>query len=208
MKSALIVEDHPVVRSMIKLVLRDEGFNRVYEATRGDEVFLLIREQQPDIVLLDLGLPGVAGLDILVRLKTEKARCRVVVFTSLEAQYYQERCMRAGAAAYVSKSKDLDDLKTAVHSVMSGYTYFTKLPSTSVSMGTLQRSEKELIDNLSNRELTILQYLARGAKNNEIAEIMHLSYKTVSTYKTRLIDKLNVSSLVHLRDFALRNQLI
>ncbi|MNP68478.1 Virulence factors putative positive transcription regulator BvgA [compost metagenome] len=116
--------------------------------------------------------------------------------------------MRAGAVAYVSKSKDLDDLKAAVNSVMAGYTYFAQTPSSSVAMGQLQRSEKQLIDKLSNRELTILQYLARGSKNLEIAEIMHLSYKTVSTYKTRLILKLNMSSSVHLRDFALRNHLI
>ena len=116
--------------------------------------------------------------------------------------------MRAGAAAYVSKSRSLEDLEAAVKSVMAGYTYFAQLDSISVSMGSLQRSEKELIDSLSNRELAILQHLARGSKNNEIAEIMHLSYKTVSTYKSRLIDKLNVRSLVLLRDFALRNHLI
>jgi len=75
-------------------------------------------------------------------------------------------------------------------------------------MGVLQRSEKELIDLLSNRELTILQYLAKGLSNKQIAEIMPLSFKTVSTYKTRLIEKINVKSLVHLRDFALRNGLI
>ncbi|MFY0728157.1 response regulator [Pseudomonas sp. NFX15] len=208
MKSALIVEDHPVVRSMIKLVLRGEGFKRLYEASRGDEVVALIRVHRPNVVLLDLGLPGVAGLDVMERIKAEDTTCRVVVFTSLEAQFYQERCMRAGAAAYVSKSKDLEDLKAAVNCVMAGYTYFTQLPSSSVAMGALQRSEKELIDKLSNRELTILQYLARGSKNLEIANIMHLSYKTVSTYKTRLTLKLNVSSSVHLRDFALRNHLI
>ena len=208
MKSALIVEDHPVVRSMIKLVLKGEGFERIYESSRGDEVLSLIREHKPDVVLLDLGLPGVAGLEVMDRIKNEKMQCRVVVFTSLEAQFYQDRCMRAGAVAYVSKSKDLDDLKAAVNSVMAGYTYFAQISSSSVSMGELQRSEKQLIEKLSNRELTILQYLARGSKNLEIAEIMHLSYKTVSTYKTRLTLKLNVSSSVHLRDFALRNHLI
>ncbi|KAB0494788.1 response regulator transcription factor [Pseudomonas vancouverensis] len=208
MKSALIVEDHPVVRSMIKLVLDGEGFKRLYEAARGDEVVALVRQHQPDIVLLDLGLPGVPGLDVLERIKAEKVRCKVVVFTALEAQFYQERCMRAGAAAYVSKSKNLDDLKAAVSTVLAGYTCFVQLPSTAVSMNALQRSEKQLIDLLSNRELTILQYLARGTSNTEIADLMHLSYKTVSTYKTRLVLKLNVSSLVHLRDFALRNHLI
>src|SRR5689334_23802708 len=115
MKSALIVEDHPVVRSMIKLVLKGEGFKRIYEASRGDQVLSLIREHQPDVVLLDLGLPGVAGLEVMDRIKAEDTRCRVVVFTSLEAQFYQDRCMRAGAVAYVSKSKDLDDLKGAVN---------------------------------------------------------------------------------------------
>lgn len=89
MKSALIAEDHPVVRSMIKLVLKGEGFKRIYEACRGDKVLTLIREHQPDVVLLDLGLPGVAGLEVMDRIKTEKMRCRVVVFTSLEAQFYQ-----------------------------------------------------------------------------------------------------------------------
>jgi two-component system response regulator EvgA len=208
MKSALIVDDHPVIRSMIKFVLRELGFKRIHEATRGDEVLSMFREHRPDVLLLDLGLPGLNGLDVLDRIKSEKTRCRVVVFTSLEACFYQERCMRAGAAAFVPKCKDLEDLKTAVKTVMAGYTCFVQLASSFVSGGALQRTEKELIDRLSNRELTILQYLARGSSNKEIADIMHLSFKTISTYKTRLIDKLNVSSLVHLRDFALRNQLI
>ena len=179
MKSALIVEDHPVVRSMIQLVLKGEGFKQVYEASRGDEVLALIREHRPDVVLLDLGLPGVAGLEVMDRIKAEQTRCRVVVFTSLEAQFYQDRCMRAGAVAYVSKSKDLDDLKAAVNCVMAGYTYFAQIPSSSVSMGELQRSEKQLIDRLSNRELTILQYLARGSKNLETVSYTHLTLPTI-----------------------------
>jgi two-component system response regulator EvgA len=116
--------------------------------------------------------------------------------------------MRAGASAYVSKSNDLQHLHKAVQAVMAGYSYFAKLPSSSVSLNSLQRSEKDLIDKLSDRELTIFQYLARGMSNKAIAEIMNLSHKTVSTYKTRTIEKLNVESPVHLRDFALRNHLI
>jgi two-component system response regulator EvgA len=91
---------------------------------------------------------------------------------------------------------------------MAGYSYFARLPSSSVLLNSLQRSEKELIDKLSDRELTIFQYLARGLSNKAIAEIMNLSHKTVSTYKTRTIEKLNVESPVHLRDFAMRNHLI
>jgi two-component system response regulator EvgA len=89
---------------------------------------------------------------------------------------------------------------------MAGYTYFSQLLSR--PMNPLQHSEKKLIDTLSNRELTILQYLARGFSNKAIAEAMNLSHKTVSTYKTRLVIKLGVVAAVHLRDFAIRNNLI
>ena len=114
--------------------------------------------------------------------------------------------MRAGALAYVSKTNNLSQLHKAIQAVMVGYTYFMQLSA--VLLDTVQHSEKQMIDNLSNRELTILQCLARGIKNKEIAERMHLSHKTVSTYKTRLIEKLRQGSAVHLREFAIRNHLI
>ena len=116
--------------------------------------------------------------------------------------------MRAGAVAYVSKTNDLQHLHKAIHAVRAGYSYFIQLRSSSVSMSALERSEKEMIDKLSDRELTIFQHLARGKGNKDIAELMNLSHKTVSTYKTRVVEKLNVESKVHLRDFAKRNHLI
>ncbi|MNZ94420.1 Virulence factors putative positive transcription regulator BvgA [compost metagenome] len=116
--------------------------------------------------------------------------------------------MRGGAMGFVEKSNDLDELCKAVKALMSGYTYFPRLDTSSVNQSLLQMDEQKMIDRLSDRELTIFQHLARGSSNKEIAERMHLSHKTVSTYKTRLIEKLNVKSLVHLRDFAQRNHLI
>lgn len=208
MKSALIVDDHPVIRSAVKIVLQLEGYKRIYEASSGNEVLPMIREHKPELVVLDLNIPSLDGLDVLARIQAGEVRCRIVVFTSQEPMFYQDRCMRAGAAAYVAKTNDLQHLHKAVHAVMRGYTYFTQLPSSSVSLSMLQRSEKQMIDNLSDRELTIFQHLARGVSNKVIAEIMHLSHKTVSTYKTRLIGKLNVESSVHLRDLARRNHLI
>ena len=208
MKSALIVDDHPVIRRAVEIVLKLEGYKRIYEASSGNEVLPMIREHKPELVVLDLNIPSLDGLDVLARIQAGEVRCRIVVFTSQEPMFYQDRCMRAGAAAYVAKTNDLQHLHKAVHAVMRGYTYFTQLPSSSVSLSMLQRSEKQMIDNLSDRELTIFQHLARGVSNKVIAEIMHLSHKTVSTYKTRLIGKLNVESSVHLRDLARRNHLI
>jgi two-component system response regulator EvgA len=168
----------------------------------------MIREHKPELVILDLIMPSLDGLEVLARIQSGDVPCRVVVFTSQEGLFYQGRCMCAGAVAYVSKANDLEHLHKAVQAVMAGYSYFARLPSSSVLLNSLQRSEKELIDKLSDRELTIFQYLARGLSNKAIAEIMNLSHKTVSTYKTRTIEKLNVESPVHLRDFAMRNHLI
>jgi two-component system response regulator EvgA len=206
MKSALIVDDHPVVRTAVKIVLVNEGFERIYEASSGSEALSMIREHSPTLVVLDLVMSEGDGLDLLERIKASDLSCLVLVFTSLDPLFFQERCMRAGAMAYVAKTRSLQQLQKAVHAVMAGYAFFAWLPVG--SQDPRQRSEKEMIDKLSNRELTILRYLAQGMSNKAIAELMHLSHKTVSTYKTRLIEKLGVNAAVHLRDFAKRNKLI
>lgn len=208
MKKVLIADDHPVVRAAVKILLKQEGFQEIYEVSSGNEVMSAIREHKPDLVVLDLCMPGLDGLGVLGRIRASEEQCRVVVFTSQGEAFYQDRCMNAGALAYVSKSNDLEHLQKAIQAVMAGYTYFAKLSSSSVSLNALQRSEKQRIDKLSDRELTIFKHLAQGMGNKAIAATMNLSHKTVSTYKTRLIEKLNVDSAVHLRELAQRYGLI
>ena len=206
MKKALLVDDHPVVSAAVRIVLEPEGFKLIYEAFNVGEALSILREHAVDLVILDLVMPGGDGLDVLERIKASDLSCRVLVFSSLDPLFFQDRCMRAGAMAYVAKTNDLSQLQKAVHAVMTGYTYFAQLPSG--PQDSLQSSEKQMIDKLSNREMSILQYLARGMSNKVIGELMHLSHKTVSTYKTRLVEKLGVNAAVHLRDFAKRNRLI
>lgn len=207
MKSALIVDDHPVVRAAVRIVLQTEGFKDIHEVSNGSEVVPLIREYKPQLVVLDLRLPTIEGLDVLARIKANDLDCRVLIFTSHEAMFYQERCIRAGAMAYVTKTNQLQQLHKAIQAVMSGYTYFTSLPDSANTLNTVQLTEKQMIDQLSDRELSIFRQLAQGKANKAIAEDMHLSHKTISTYKTRTMQKLGLSSVVHLRDFAKRNQL-
>lgn len=208
MKSALVVEDHPVVCAAVRIVLQAEGFKVIHETSSGLEVLALIRQHQPDLLILDLNLPGLDGLEVLARIKANDLNCRVLIFTSREARFYQERCLRAGAMAFVPKTNQLEQLHKAIQALMSGYTYFTALPDQAHSSNSLQYTEKQLIDQLSDRELSIFVQLGLGKSNKSIAEDMHLSHKTVSTYKTRLMTKLGVASAVHLRDFAKRNHLI
>ncbi|WP_347901152.1 response regulator transcription factor [Pseudomonas purpurea] len=208
MSSVLIVDDHPVIRAAVKMVLEQERFTVILEASTGVEAVQMIREHSPDLVILDLDIPNLDGLDVLSRIKASGASNRVLVFTAKAAQFYVSRCMREGALGYIAKTNDLQELRKAVQAIMNNYSYFPRLPESSVSMNDVQRSELQMIESLSDRELSIFQCLARGSSNKDIAEAMLLSHKTVSTYKTRLIEKLNVKSLVHLRDFAKRNQLI
>ncbi|MBC3273019.1 response regulator transcription factor [Pseudomonas sp. SWRI81] len=207
MKSALIVDDHPVVCAAVRIVLQAEGFKEIYEASNGNEVVSLIREYAPQLVILDLHLPVFDGLEVMARIKTTGLDCRIVVFSSYDPLFYQERCQRAGAMAYVTKTNQLQQLHEAIRAVMSGYTFFSSLPDGHAS-SIAQRSEKDLIDRLSDRELSIFLQLSQGKTNKTIAEGMHLSHKTVSTYKKRLMQKLGLNSVVHLREFALRNHLI
>lgn len=207
-KSGGVADDHPVVRTAVKMLLARAGYHQVHEVSNGAEVMTMLLAHRPEVLVLDLNMPKVDGLGVLQRIQCSDIRCPVIVFTSLSRMFYQERCMRAGASAYVSKSNDLQHLEKALAAVKAGYTYFEQLPSSSVSMSLVQRSEKELIQKLSDREMTIFRYLASGVSNKEIAAIMNLSHKTVSTYKTRLTLKLNVVSAVHLRDLAQRHDLI
>ena len=207
-ESALIVDDHPVVCAAIKIVLKNEGFNEVQETSSGLEVLAMIRQHQPDLVILDLNLPGLDGLEVLARIKANNLDCRVLVFTSRDARFYQDRCLRAGAMAFVPKTNQLEQLHKAIQALRAGYTYFKALPDQFRPSNNLQLTEKQQIDQLSDRELSICVKLAQGQTNKAIAEDMHLSHKTVSTYKTRLMTKLDVGSAVRLRDFAKRNHLI
>jgi two-component system response regulator EvgA len=183
-------------------------FQTILESSNGVEALQMIREHSPKLVVLDLNMPKLGGLELLSRLQRDQLSSMVLVFTSSEPRFYVERCMRVGALGFVAKTNDLQELSRAVKALMSGHMYFPRLDTSSVSLDALQLNELQLIEKLSDRELTIFQYLARGFSNKAIAEVMNLSHKTVSTYKTRLIDKLSVQSLVHLRDFAKRNQLI
>ena len=206
MKKALHVEDHPVVRAAVSLVLEREGFKVIYEASSFGEALSILRENEIDLAIVDLSLSDGEGISLIERITASDWSCRVVVFTASNPSLFQQRCMLAGAMAYVAKDTDLSQLRKAVHAVKGGYTFFKQLSSGPQDPG--QRSEKAMIDKLSTRELAVLRYLAQGMTNKAIAQRMNLSVKTTSTYTGRLVEKLGVKSKVFLRDFATRNHLI
>ncbi|MBD8240409.1 response regulator transcription factor [Pseudomonas fluorescens] len=205
---ALIVDDHPFIRATVKYLLKQEGFDTIYEAGNGADAMQAVREQHPNLIILDLAMPKLGGLEVISRVKALELDCKILVLTSYLAVFFSTRCMRAGAMGFVAKTGELDELQKAIRAIRSGYSCFPSLPTSSVRRDDLQSTEQELVEALSDRELTVLQKLALGLGNKEIAEDMLLSHKTISTYKTRLKEKLRMSSVVHLSKFAQRNHLI
>ncbi|MHC8308711.1 response regulator [Pseudomonas sp. GT1P32] len=208
MLNALVVDDHPFIRASVKMVLAAAGFDVVSEAGNGVDALQLAREHKPELILLDISMPLLDGLDVIGRVTELRLHSKILVLTGLEPTFYAKRCMNAGAHGYLSKSDDLKELSRAIKVIMDGYTHFPILTSSSVRGTDVNTSEQELVQKLSNRELAVLQQLARGFSNKEIGEAMLLSNKTVSNYKNRLIEKLNVKSLIYLADFAKRNKLV
>ena len=204
----LIADDHSLIRSAMKILMQNQGYDVVAEATNGADAVQLARFHHVDLMVLDITMPGLDGLEVINRVRASGLNTRILVLTSQSPLFYSQRCMKAGAAGFITKSQDLTELLRAIKVIMDGYTFFPYLAASSVRNSDSTMSDIELIQHLSARELYILQQIARGLSNKKIAEDMILSSKTISTYKTRLIEKLNIKSVVYLADFAKRNDLI
>lgn len=208
MPKALVVDDHFFIRSAVKTMLEQEHFQIIGEADNGADAVQLARDHAPDLIILDISMPKLDGLEVIGRILGMGLNTQILVLTSQPAALFATRCMKAGASGYVSKTDDLNEVLRAIKSVMGGYTFFPNLNTASVRRSDIETTEMDLIKSLSDRELAVLQHLAWGSSNKEIGDLLLLSSKTISTYKTRLIQKLNVKSVVYLAEFAKRNQLV
>ncbi|AXF01204.1 MULTISPECIES: response regulator transcription factor [Paraburkholderia] len=205
MASILIVDDHPAFRLVIKThLLQLLGTQEVFEADNGQSAMEMARQFAPDLTILDLDIPRINGLDVLARLKTAHPSMRVLILSSHDASTFVSRAMRAGAQGFVSKSQDVKEIMRSVEAVMSGYSVFPVAPSASVGAAGRGVVEERKLELLSDKELVILQMLAKGMSNKTIGDALFISNKTVSSHKTRLMTKVGVATLVDLVDFARR----
>ena len=205
MASILIVDDHPAFRLVIKThLLQLLGTQEVFEADNGQSAMEMARQFAPDLTILDLDIPRINGLDVLSRLKAAHPSMRVLILSSHDASTFVSRAMRAGAQGFVSKSQDVKEIMRSVEAVMSGYSVFPVAPSASVGAAGRGVVEERKLELLSDKELVILQMLAKGMSNKTIGDALFISNKTVSSHKTRLMTKVGVATLVDLVDFARR----
>jgi two-component system response regulator EvgA len=206
MNTVFIIDDHPVIRLAIRMLLEhEENFKVVGETDNGCDAIQMVRECMPDLIILDISIPKLDGLEVLCRFNAMNASMKTLVLTAQSPTLFATRCMRSGADGYVCKEGDLSELMSAIRAVLSGYNYF---PSQALNANDESGKELELFKAVNDRELMVLQLFAQGRTNKEIAKGMFLSNKTVSTYKKRLMQKLQAKSLVELIEMAKRNALV
>ncbi|WDY56449.1 response regulator transcription factor [Pseudomonas sp. PSKL.D1] len=206
MHSVFIVDDHPVIRLAVRMLLENQNYKVVGESDNGVDAMQMIRETNPDLVILDISIPMLDGLEVLSRFQAMDLPLKILVLTAQSPALFAVRCMHSGAAGYVCKQEDLGELLSAIKAVLAGYNYF---PSQAIH-GDHETADHDLrlFRQVNDRELMVLQLFAQGRSNKEIAVGMFLSNKTVSTYKKRLMQKLQVDTLVDLIEMAKRNALV
>ncbi|TCS76774.1 LuxR family two component transcriptional regulator [Pectinatus cerevisiiphilus] len=207
----ILVDDHAILRAGLKLLLEAEkDIEIVEEACNGEELMNKLTVTETDLIILDLSMPGINGIDLLKLLKTKKTykNIRILVLTMHTEEEYIREALAAGADGYVEKSAFDTELLTALHTVMKGETYLNNKNALSM-LNTMIKNDND--DNpyllLSKRELEVLRYLARGYSLAEIGSQLHLSLKTIDTYKTRIFTKLDISKKSELVNYALRYKL-
>ncbi|HHX38871.1 MAG TPA: response regulator transcription factor [Armatimonadetes bacterium] len=210
----LLADDHAVLRSGLRLLLSEQpDMEVVGEAADGEEAIEKTRELNPDILLLDITMPGIGGLDALDRIKKECPQVRIVVLTMHDDESYMERVMASGGSGYVLKKAADTELISAIRAVHQGGVYLH--PSmTRALVNQLQRRsaaeerQSRLESKLSEREREVLKLIAEGYTNKEIADMIFLSVKTVETHKAHIMDKLELRSRAELVRYALDNGLL
>lgn len=208
MSTVFIVDDHPVIRLAIRMLLEHEGYEIVGETDNGVDAMQMVRECVPDLIILDISIPKLDGLEVLARFSSMNSTLKTLVLTAQSPTLFAMRCMQSGAAGFVCKQEELSELVSAIKAVFSGYNYFPSQALTPEKNEDDNLSEIDLFKLVNDRELMVLKLFAQGKTNKEIATGMFLSNKTVSTYKMRLMQKLKANSLVDLIELAKRNALV
>ncbi len=204
MITVLIIDDHPVVRHGLRQILEDDQrIGLVDEAGSGGELLEKLAGQKYDVILLDISLPGRSGLDLLPQIKKIHPETAVLILSVHSEEVYAIQAMKAGASGYITKSTAPGELLSAIHKVASGERYISEALADKLAEDFISPSDKTLIELLSQRELEVLNLFASGKTVSQIADELSLSPKTISTYRTRLLEKLKLSTTADLIRFSI-----
>jgi DNA-binding NarL/FixJ family response regulator len=204
----VVADDHAIVREGLKQILATvPDFQVVGEAADGAQVMQRVRETEFDLLLLDLSMPGRSGMELIRLVRAEKPRVRILVLSMHQEMQYAVRAIKSGASGYLTKESASAELEQALRKIAAGGAYVTADVAQQLALGAMPDHVVAPHEILSAREFEVFRHLAEGASVTEIAQLLHLSAKTVSTHKTNLMHKLGVGNPAELVRYAIRHGL-
>lgn len=205
----ILVDDHAVVRAGFCMLLANDAYVEVIaEADRGEQAIQLYQELQPDLVVMDLSMPGIGGLETIRRILQRDPKARILVFSVHYEQVYVQRALAAGALGYISKNSAPELLSVAINTIMQGKTYLEQGLIKAVPLGLLTREQPQHVSDFSPREFDVFILLAQGMTVHKIADQLCLGQKTVANYATQIKKKLQVETTAELAHIAVGMGLI
>jgi two-component system, NarL family, invasion response regulator UvrY len=209
MTRVLIADDHAIVRRGLKEILMRELEGATWgEAENEHQVLDQVQSHDWDLLILDITMPGRGGLDILRSVKALRPRLCVLVLSMHPENQYGKRVLKAGASGYMNKERSPEELISAVRKLLSGGRYVSPALAETLASDLSPDAERPAHESLSNREFEVLRKIASGKTVSQIAEELHLSVPTVSTYRARILEKMRMSTTAELMHYALRNHLV
>jgi DNA-binding NarL/FixJ family response regulator len=200
----ILVDDHAVVRAGFRMLLSTEAdIDVIAEAERGEAACQLYLERQPDVMVLDLSMPGIGGLESIRRICNRDSNAKILVFSVHDEMVYVDRAMSAGAKGYITKNSAPDILVTAIQKIAAGEIYIEQGLMKNMPVQNNEADYRTIVDALSPREFDVFLLLAKGLTAHKIAEELCLGYKTVANYGTQIRSKFNVSSVAELAHIAI-----
>lgn len=206
----MLADDHKIVREGLRRIIEESGdIQVVAEADDGREAVECVLKARPDVAVIDISMPGMDGLEVINRIRAQAPGIPVLILTMHEEEQYVVRAISTGAMGYVTKRSASEELVEAIRRVYAGGRYLTVSAAESLAVR-MARGRRGLgpLDALSNREIQVLRRLAMGQTNREIAEAYFLSTRTVDTYRSRLLKKLNLRNNADLSRFAIQTGLV
>lgn len=199
MIKVIVADNHPIVRHGISALLRGaEDIRIIGEVPTTNALFQMLRDQDPDVLIMELDLPQINGIAALRHIKEEYPEVKVLIFSGQSEDVYALSTIRAGASGYLSKASDAENLTAAIKKVARGSMFITNELAQRLAFDQGSQKPRRFFRKLSTREVEVLKMLATGKRNKEVALGLNLNEKTVSTYKARLMKKLNVDNMVDL----------
>ncbi len=209
MIKVLVADDHAILRRGIKQILAEiPSVDMVDEATNGQEVLAKVAKGSYDLVLLDISMPGRSGLEVLKQLKAEKPALPVLMLSMHPEEQYALRALKAGASGYLTKESAPDELISAIQKILQGGKYVSEALAERFVSELTNPGEKAPHQTLSDREYEILCMIASGKTVSEIGDELALSVKTVSTYRARILAKMNMKNNAEITRYAIENALL